>query len=287
MPLAPGEHSAPNDPWSRHARQWSHVGSPLRPGPEDIAVFRAAIQEWGGHTGRSDPSVLVMGVTPELCGLPENGRVIAVDKSTDMIRSIWPGRLHEGDDAVCADWRSLPLAAASMDLALCDGGLSTLPYPSGYSAACEELQHVLRPEGRWVVRCFVQSDEPETTDEVLADLSSGGIGSFHVLKWRLAMALQPDAETGVPVASVWRVVHDAWDDLAHLAERFSWPLAHVQTIEAYLDVETRYSFPTLAQIRDLLTAVGFSIVAMTTPSYELGERCPILTLAAVEHAERT
>jgi hypothetical protein len=136
------------------------------------------------------------------------------------------------------------------------------------------------------VRCFVQLDEKETTDEVFADLSRGGIGNFHVLKWRLAMALQADAETGVPVASVRRAVYAVWDDPAYLAERFAWPLAHVQTIDAYRDVSTRYTFPTFAQVRDLVTAGGFSIVEVSTPSYELGERCPILTLAAVERADR-
>ena len=54
-----------HDHWSQHARQWSLVGQPLRPGPEDIGASRTAVAEWLETAGRA-PDILVMGVTPEL-----------------------------------------------------------------------------------------------------------------------------------------------------------------------------------------------------------------------------
>ena len=84
-------------PWSRHALQWSRVGPPLRPSPQDVAVASAAVDGWRAATGRDDPTLLLLGVTPELCALPlgPRSRVLAVDRSLEMIRGVWPGRhLH-------------------------------------------------------------------------------------------------------------------------------------------------------------------------------------------------
>ena len=242
--------------------------------------MHSAITEWLRTTRRSAPTLLVLGVTPELCKLQlsSGSRVIAVDKSADMIRSIWPGRLRTRDEVICADWRRLPLAASSIDITLADGSLSALAYPLEYSIVFSELQRLLRPQGRCVIRCYVQPDIRETPDEVFADLFRGRIGNFHVLKWRLAMALQSDAEGGVAVRSVWRTLQVAWKDLDLLAERFAWPIAEVLTIEAYRHVDTRYSFPTLAQYREFFSAAGFAVTQLATPSYELGERCPTFVL---------
>jgi hypothetical protein len=224
--------------------------------------------------------VLVLGVTPELCGLPMHvsSRVTAMDKSTDMIGAIWPGRVRARDEVVCADWRWMPLAGSSIDLVLADCPFSSLPYPLGYSALCAELDRVLRRPGRCVVRCYAQTEKRETIDDVFTDLDMGRIGNFHVLKWRLAMALQLHADVGVSVGSVWSALHSAWKDLDLLAERFAWPIEQVRTIESYRNMETRYTFPTFAQYRRIFSAVGLSVIEVSTPSYELGERCPTLVL---------
>ena len=60
----------PNDTWARNSRQWSVVGQPLRPGAEDIAFTERALAEWLGTERRAGPVALVLGVTPELCGVP-------------------------------------------------------------------------------------------------------------------------------------------------------------------------------------------------------------------------
>jgi SAM-dependent methyltransferase len=222
-----------------------------------------------------------MGVTPELCSLPtgERSRVIAVDRSVEMIRSVWPGRLRPRDEVLCADWRWLPIEAETIDLVLSDGCLSTLSYPSGYSDVCAELHRVLRDGGRCVVRCFVQPDRPERADDVLAGLADGRAGGFHAFKWRLAMALQPDAETGVVLADVWDAFHDADGDLDAVSLRCGWPIAEVRTIDAYRSLEARYSFPRLGDLRALFVDAGFSVLEVSRGSYELGDRCPTVVLA--------
>jgi len=272
--------SLPNDPWKAHSRQWSYIGPPLRPSFEDIAFARSAISEWLRTTRRTAPTLLIMGVTPELCTLPTNSgtRFIAVDKSAEMIGSLWHPRPGLRDEAIRANWLRMPLAASSIDLVLGDGSLSALEYPSGYTAVFCELRRVLRPGGRCALRCFMQADSRETPDDVFADLFQGRISNIHVLKWRLMMALQPDAETGVVGKDVWSIMNETWPDLNLLAERFAWPVEQVLSMQVSRYSENRYTFPTRAQYCEFFTAAGFRVMQVATPSYELGERCPTFVL---------
>jgi hypothetical protein len=126
------------------------------------------------------------------------------------------------------------------------------------------------------VRCFAQPDRRESLEDVFAELVSGRIGNFHILKWRIAMALQTDAASGVAVGSVWSALNEAWPDLESLALHTGWPIEEVRTIGVYRGVSTRYSFPTLREYRDAFEAAGFEVMSVAVPSYELGDRCPTL-----------
>ena len=103
------------------------------------------------------------------------------------------------------------------------------------------------------------------------------IGNFHILKWRLAMAIQRSLSEGVAVGSVWNVLNDHWPDLAALASHRNWRLAEVETIHAYRGVETRYTFPSWTEYRALFLMMGFRLAVAEFPGYELGERCPTVT----------
>lgn len=227
--------------------------------------------------------VLVLGTTPELCrlGVELGSRIIAVDSSADMCRALWLGDARATDTTICADRRQIPLPAKSVDFVLADGSLSMLPFPGGYASLLSELRRLLRPGGGCSFRCFVKPDPNETVDQVFEALLRGEMGNFHVLKWRMAMALQPDAEAGVAVGSVWQEFSRMWKDPSLLADRFQWPLAEVRTIEVYRNVDTRYTFPTLAQYHETFVTRDFHVVETVTPSYELGERCPSFVLASV------
>jgi SAM-dependent methyltransferase len=240
----------------------------------------AELARWRETTGRDDPTLLLMGVTPELCTLPRDSgsRLLAVDRSLEMIRSVWPGPLQPGDRALCGAWNHLPLASASIDLALADGCLTNLSFPQGHAEVFAEVLRLLAPGGRWVTRAFVQAEEPETVERVLSDLGAGRVGGFHAFKWRLAMALQKDVETGVPVSSVHDALLAAEPDLDALATRCGWRPEEVRTIEAYAGIATRYAFPTTSQLRTLLESVGFTVHDVVRPSYELGRRCPVFVL---------
>jgi hypothetical protein len=132
----------------------------------------------------------------------------------------------------------------------------------------EAVRKVMRPDGILIMRFFVQKDQPQRPEVVFRDLAEGKIGSFHVLKWRLAMALQSTTRDGVRVDDVWK----AWKEAGITTD---WPRQAVETIETYRGSDHRLTFTTLREIRDL-HASHFEERACSTPGYELGERCPIL-----------
>ena len=129
-----------------------------------------------------------------------------------------------------------------------------------------------------MVRVFVQPDEPESVQAVLADLEVGAIESFHAFKWRLAMALQKDAEAGVGVHEVWKIWDREGRSALHRAPEARWPEEVVRTIEAYRDLSARLHFPTLGDLRGTLREF-FDEQRAVLPTYQLGERCPTLVLS--------
>jgi hypothetical protein len=109
--------------WGKASRQWSLVGSPLRPDASDVAFAEAAIAERFRATGRP-PRAVLLGVTPELaaCRWPAGTRLTAVDNSRAMIDALWPAPgVPDGAQVLCADWRAMPIADGSIDVVVGDG----------------------------------------------------------------------------------------------------------------------------------------------------------------------
>ncbi len=223
-------------------------------------------------------TAIVLGVTPELVGMrwPEGTRVLAVERSHDVIGALFPGGAHAR--AVQADWRGLPLEDGAARLAIGDGSLSNLSFPRDYEALAEELARVLAPDGRVALRLFAAPPAPESLAEVGAALHAGRIGSFHALKWRVAMAVQP-ASRNVPVVDILGGFDELVPDRAALAAATGWPLEVIDAIDVYRGSSLVYSFPTRAEVRAALAPV-LELSEFHQPGYELGERCPTIVLSS-------
>lgn len=261
------------DHWPRHARQWALVGPPLRPGPEDVAAVMAAAAAWEASAGRP-PRVLVLGVTPELVGVGWATPPVAIERSAAVIGAlVQPGRARP----LQADWCALPLADASIDLVLGDGSPSSMVYPGPYRRLAAEVARVLAPGGRLVLRLFAAPPAREPLAAVADDLAAGRIGSFHALKWRVAMAIQPD-ERNVAVTDLAVAIDALVPDRAALAARTGWPRPVLDAVDVYRGSPVTYSFPTRAELEAAL-APHLVVVDEVTPGYELGERCPTVTWA--------
>jgi SAM-dependent methyltransferase len=269
-----------HDHWARHATQWSHVGPPLRPGAEDIAAASELVATSGWDPDSRSPRALVLGVTPELVGMdwPSGTRLTAIDRCPGMIGALLPSKGRQGPGGICGNWLKLPFASGSFDLVVGDGCLTVLESAADHGHFFAELARVMTVNGRLVLRLFVRPEVADSPERVIADLQAGRIGNFHVFKWRLAMALVYAQTGAVAVADIWQAWHDSEIVAAELSERLGWPLAQIETIEAYRGASARYTFPRLDEVRAML-GVNFDELACLVPQYELGDRCPTLLLA--------
>jgi SAM-dependent methyltransferase len=270
--------------WNSHARQWQWIASPLRPAPEDIQEYLRLIGNWAPAKNNVALRALLLGVTPEIAMMnwPVDTELLACDHSAAMIRNIWPGaNPGVAATALCADWCSVPLPDRSRDIVIGDGCLNVLSSPDGVRLFMGSVSRIIRPGGLFLLRIFCRPLVPETISEVVVALHGGEIANPHILKWRLAMSLHGDIEQGVKLADIW----DAWyrniPAPETLARMTGWPREAIATIDAYRGVDTRYIFPTLGEA---LKAFGpdFEVVETVLPSYELGERCPIVALCRRE-----
>jgi ubiquinone/menaquinone biosynthesis C-methylase UbiE len=228
--------------------------------------------------------IAVLGVTPELVLLPWPRTVVldAFDHSAEMIANVWqehptvPSRVHE------ADWQSLPLAAGQIHAAVGDGLWTTIPALAQYPEVLKELHRVLVARGRVIIRCFIQPDVAEPVPSVVAAALSGGVGSFHALKWRLAMALVNPEDASVAVADIHRAFEANFPSRLALSQVTGWTQEQIDTIDAYRHAATRYTFPTVSQMREQCLP-WFEVLSVEQGSYELAERCPTWVLVRRDH----
>jgi len=251
------------DHWPAHARSWALLGPPLRPSPEDVATYERVV------AGRVAPRALLLGVTPELATMtwPAGTALTAIDRSPTMIGALFPTRAGE---AIAAEWTAIPRPDAAFDVILGDGAVTCFTFPEGHAALGLELRRVLAPGGEVVLRLFASPARAETLDDVARDLRAGAIAGFHALKWRLAMAI-PGADRRVRVTDILA----AFDAIVPDRAALPWRAEVVGTIDNYRGSEAAYSFPTVeAQV----AALGVPLTAIHTPTYELGDRCPMVVL---------
>lgn len=266
--------------WDAHAARWQLIGAPLRPAAPDLDYLRASVARLGATPSAQESvtrSALLLGVTPEIAELTWDPpyRLVAVDKSEGMVKAVWPGDTPTRRGIV-GDWLALDLAEAPFDLVVGDGVFSLFEFPQGYARLASALSDVVKPGGLLSLRLFCRPEPSESVEEVFEALFAGTIGNFHVLKWRLAMALQGDSTRGVRLDDIWRTFRERAGSAEELANRLGWPAAIVGTIEGYRGVDERYSFSTEREVAESV-AGGFELLETWRPRYELGERCPHLT----------
>ncbi|UCE31602.1 MAG: hypothetical protein JSW68_01190 [Burkholderiales bacterium] len=267
--------------WSRNARDWALIRSPLRPCAEDLAILRELSAPAWDKSGERCVG-LILGVTPEFAALPwpPSTTLLAVDRSRQMIDAVWPGNDRILAAVAQGLWQHLPVASGSVDLAVGDGCLTALASAREYRRFFEQLALALAPQGRIVMRSFVRLEPQESMADVFEAVERGAIGNMSTLKWRLAMAAQTSVDDGASLRQVHRAFCERWPDRDALASRVGWARAAIDTIDAYENTPGTYAFPTLQEIERSARGL-FSIDAVRHGSYELAERCPTLLLRPV------
>jgi hypothetical protein len=263
--------------WGDIAHYWDDWGPPLRPCPEDLAITRQAVVQWHAQHPAERAHVFLCGVTPEIATMswPCPIDLIAMDQAESMVRLVWPGDVPGVRRAMVGNWMESGQPPRSRDLVIGDGGFGFFDYPIRQRALALALHTLLKPDGLLIYRHYAQAEQPETLGDVLAAMRDGTISTFHVFKWRLAMALQADSASGVRLHDVWQACTDARIERNRLPQP-GWSQRAVETIRFYRDKEARLFFPTLREFGDLLAEL-FDPIHVQFPTYELGQRCPILT----------
>lgn len=155
---------------------------------------------------RSDPHVLVLGVTPELrmLALRKGCRVTAVDISMVMLNAMSEFMDYSGLDktretVVHGDWLSVPLEKHGYDLAMGDGFLNCLDNLRDYETLLARLRDLLKPDGYVSTRISNLPDtwNPMNILELLEDYGNSRTGNPHPgcfdLQLSLRLALSTDS----------------------------------------------------------------------------------------------
>lgn len=222
---------------------------------------------------------LLLGVTPEiaLCPALADWQLTAVDVAENMLRAVWPGNSAQRQ-ALRGHWLHLPIATSSQDLVLGDGVFTLVPYGQGFHDLAASAHRVLRPQGRFLLRAFCR-ERQESVGQVVDAVRAGQVGNIHVLKWRLAMALQGEnAARGVVLDHIWQTLLECFPDTDALFAQTGWNPATLVTVGVYAGNPASYAFPTTAELLDHL-ALFFTCLERRTLDYELAECCPSLVLA--------
>ncbi len=253
--------------WNDFHRRWARIKAPLRPNAEIVAVFEAAL---AGHASR----VLLLGVTQELADLGRE--LVAVDRSAGMIEHVWPGDLPRRH-AFLGDWLDLKFPKGHFSAVIGDGSLSTLLYPAGHRAFYAQLEHLLEPGGRFIVRTFAAPEEGDTVDAVADRALAGRIANFHAFKWHLAMAIVGGSgDANVAVAGIRDVFNRVFPDRKALALATGWAMEDIDTIDVYAGSPDLYSFATLTQLRAVVPKSFSRVDVVPAGTYPLAERCPFM-----------
>jgi len=264
--------------WEARAQRWK-VSSPLTPGPEDLRFYEACAARHLPDDG-TDLNALLLGVTPPIASMrwPVPTRLVALDWAAGMFRNVWPrGHLPEGSSGVRGDWREMPLADASVDFVVGDGCYSTFRDLDGPAQLNREVHRVLRPGGEFCLRCFRRPDMPQSVGRLFEWLHAGRFRNLDLFRWMLAMALHADSDDGVSLHRVWEAWRERVAEPEALATRFGWSPDALANIGAWEKLESRYFFPTLAQLRELARP-HFDLELCDIPRYEWGEHFPRLLM---------
>lgn len=263
--MGEGSHNLPRD----FHRRWPTLKPPLRP-HESVARQIAALL-----ADCADP-ILLLGVTPELAAIDR--QIVAMDWNAEMIALAWPGD-SATRRAICADWKAMPLDAASVGGAMGDGVITMLSWPDEQPLLLAELWRVVRPGGRIALRCFATPEDHPPVEAIAAEAMRGAL-TFHAFKQRFNMAAAREGDTiTVASARLYERFEDLFPDRAALAAASGWSLDTIAEIDAYEGSTYIHCYPSRAELTALLDHWWPAPHRfIETSGYPIADHCPLLIL---------
>ena len=251
--------------WSHYASHWQQLGPPLRPQAAVIECVNSLI-------GPSDARCLLLGATVEYA--ERRPGIVAMDATLPMLAAIWRGS-DPSRAAIQADWTRMPVGPHTFSHVLCDGSLNAVP-TSQLSVVLRELQRILVPDGTLIARVFCRPEDAESMAMIERDVLARAVGSFHALKWRVAMsAICSPASPDIAVPAIREAMNKQFPDREALCRATGWSRAEVDTIDVYEGSSAVYNFSTETAIAALLKKHFVTVEIIRCGSYALAERCPL------------
>jgi SAM-dependent methyltransferase len=260
------------------AGRFRSIPTPIVPAEQDIEFLESRIRTIPG----GNVEALLFGVTPRIATMrwPAGTSLIAIDWSRTMIRDLWPlDGLPHFARPLCADWRQLPLAAASRTLVVGDGCYTAIGTLADAAIVNEQVHRVLRPDGLYCLRCFCRPAQPLALGDLYEELHAGRISNVFMFRWLLAMAVHGASREGVVLDAVWREWNRRVPDSRGLFARCGWPEDAAWSIERWKGLSVRFSFPDAAEVHEL-AAPHFDVLEFHVPDYEFGECFPSVVMRA-------
>ncbi|MBI5707830.1 MAG: hypothetical protein HZC36_12670 [Armatimonadetes bacterium] len=269
------------DHWYEIARLWSEISPPLRPSREELDIHEDLIRGYAVECGCALRGI-VLGSTQEFYRLawPAASQVFALDMNEAMLVALWPG---PPGSQIKGNWLSAPLQPNSFDVAMTDGGISTLEYPGEVGRFAASIGDVLKDGGLAILRLYVLPRDPLSPEEVWDELLDGRIRDLSHLKLRLWTALHRREDEGVCVADVWDALNEAFPDLDDLALRIGWEPSHLAAINTYKGAQNRYYFPSIDRVVDAMSA-AFTLDSVHRADEPWADTCPILVFKRLPRA---
>ena len=248
--------------------RWRTSQPPLRLHPDVPAAVARLIAP-------GDDPVLLLGVTPELAAITPC--IVAVDWNQTMIDMVWPGD-GDGKRALLGDWRSMPLADASMTAAIGDGCFTMLSYPDDAVLLIEQLRRVLKPGARAVIRCFATPEEGDTVAAVREAAFAGGL-AFHAFKLRFNQAVTLESgRMSITSDDLFRRFETEFPDREALSRAAGWSLDLIGEIDAYRGAGSIHSYPSRTKLLEVVPNDMSGARFSPSGTYILAERCPLFVL---------
>lgn len=254
--------------WNAYQARWQLVAPPLRP---TKAVAAKIVQL--ADVGKDDP-VLLWGVTPELASRFRT--IDAVDKSEEMVRTLWPGDTL-GRTATAADWLEFPPHRGHYRAIVGDGSFNALGSARRLERLFAKGADMLTPGGQIICRTFMRPPEPIMSADLSRVISGEKAFNFHAFKWMLAMHLAESGGLELPVDRLRLAFNALCPDRKALSHQTGWPIDVIDTIDVYRLSNETLLFPSVAEIKAALPE-GATVAFHECGGYDLADYCPILSV---------
>jgi len=276
---------ASKDLWSKKLSMKHRGGLPLRPPPEATLCMYKIISQiiLKKKLTSKNIDLVLLGVTPEIANLPwaKNITLRAFDKNKDMIKFVWEVPKKISSQVKQSLWQKIPLQAKSVDFIIGDGCTTQFPDKKNYKDFFKEQRRILKSDGFLLMRCFLNTQEQETLDQIALDALDGSIQYFGSLKWRIAMALLHKSKAfSIKVKKIYEAFNKLFPQRSLLSQSTDWDRNIINTIDTYKDSDIKYTFPSLGEFEKLV-APQFKIIKIYYPKYELTKRCPVLLMKPI------